>query len=76
MYLKSCKGLYGTTATGLSDGRLCTNISPLNVRLMRQGEPVGVIACSIYKCSSYMCVCICARVCVRVCIRIPYSGKF
>ena len=41
-YLKSCRGWYGITATGLSDGRLCTNISPLNVRLIRQGQPVRV----------------------------------
>ena len=41
MYLKSCRGLYGITVTGLSNGRLCTNISPLNVRLIRQGQPAG-----------------------------------
>ena len=39
-HLKSCSGLYGTMATGLSDGRLCTSISPLNVRLIRHGQPV------------------------------------
>ena len=44
-YLRSCSGLYGMVATGLSDGRLCTNISPLNVRLIRQGEPVATLLC-------------------------------
>ena len=39
-YLWSCSGLYGITATGFSDGRLCTSISPLNVRLIRHGQPV------------------------------------
>ena len=39
-YLKSCSGLYGMVATDLSDGRLCTNISPVNVKLIIQGQPV------------------------------------
>lgn len=39
-YLSSCSGGYGITATGLSNGRLCINIVPLNVRLIIEGQPI------------------------------------
>ena len=44
-YLKSCSGPYGIIAIGLSDGKLCTNISPLNVRLIIHGQPAAGMAC-------------------------------
>ena len=40
-------------ATSLSDGRLCTNISPLNVRLIRQEEPVATLCTHVGKYKHY-----------------------
>ena len=40
-YLRSFSGVKGTTATGLSAGRLYTNISALNVIHIKLGHPTS-----------------------------------